>query len=114
MQMSHPNQYGVLESEHQEIVARRGRAYAAVNVALAEDGLYRHSVGIIYSHGGFGGPISIDDPGFPTVAAAIQAGLEKLLHRWHTPFPSEPQSIHDELADLRRQIEVRLRQPSLF
>lgn len=114
MEISTPNEWGALKTTHEEIVARHGRYFAAVNIAYCEDGLYRQSPELQYSYGGFCGPASIDDPGFATIAEAINAGLEELLSRWHNPFPSEPQSAHDELNDLRQQIESRIRQPSLF
>lgn len=115
MQVSKPNQYGAMKADYEETVARHGdRFFARVNVALCEDGLYRFSTSMMYSYGGFGGPVFSDCPGFATIAAAIDAGLEDLLRCWHKPFPSEPQSVHDELNDMRQQIEARLRQPSLF
>jgi hypothetical protein len=114
MEISEPNANGVLEPGREEIVARRGRSTAAVCIALCDDRLYRHSVSLHYSYGGFCGPIMMDDPGHPTLDAARTAGLEELLRRWRTPFPSDPRSAHDELADLRNQIEALLLQPSLF
>lgn len=115
MEISQPNEFGVMRPYHEEIVARHGeRYYAAVNVALCEDGLYRMSTSMMYSYGGFCGPVFMESEGFATLSAAIDAGLNDLLHRWHKPFPSEPQSVHDELDGMRQQIEARLRQPSLF
>lgn len=115
MEISKPNEFGALISDYEEVVAQYGeRCYAAVNVAFCEDGLYRHSTSLMYSYGGFTGPVFIDSSGFATIAAAIDAGLSELLRRWHAPFPSEPQSVHDELSDMRQEIEARLRQPSLF
>lgn len=115
MEVSTPNEFGSMNAGYEETVARHGaRYFARVNVALCEDGLYRFSTSMMYSYGGFSGPVFMSAPGFATVAAAIHAGLEDLLNRWHKPFPPEPQSVHDELADMRRQIEARLRQPTLF
>jgi hypothetical protein len=114
MQLSHPNKHGSPAAGHEEIVARHGRAYAAVTVALADDGLYYRGVDPRYSYGGYGSAPSIDEPGFPNLPAAVTAGLEELLRRWHKPFPSEPQSVHDKLNDLRHQIDARLRQPTLL
>ena len=114
MEISTPNEFGALTPGYRETVARHGRCFAAVNVARCEDGLYRCSTTLLYSYGGFSGPVFIDSPGFSTVAAAVDAGLAELLRRWHNPFASEPQSVHDELADMRRQIEARLRQPMLL
>lgn len=115
MDISQPNEYGVLKTRHREVVARHGdRYYAAVNIALCEDGLYRQGTSMMYSYGGFSSPVFLSTTGFATLAAAIDAGLEELLHRWHKPFPSEPESVHHELNDMRRQIEARLKQPSLF
>ena len=115
MEISQPNEYGAMRPGHREVVARHGeRYYAAVNVALCEDGLYRISTSMMYSYGGFSGPVFMEGQGFATLVAAIDAGLHELLRRWHKPFPSEPQSVHDELNGMRQQIEARLRQPSLF
>lgn len=114
MKISTPNENGVLPCSEQERVASHGRSYASIEYALWEDGLIRYSIHFQYSHGGFGGPISIDDDGYETKAAARIAGLEELLRRWHKPFPSEPQHIHDELRLMREQIESSLNQPSLF
>lgn len=114
MEVSTPNANGVLSEGLHDVVARRNRAYAAVNIALCEDGLYRCSVEMQYSYGGFSGPISIDSAGHQTIDAARMAGLDELLRRWHTPFPSDPQSVHAELADLRAQVESRRVQTSLF
>ena len=114
MEISTPNEFGAITPSHEEMVARHGRSFAAVKVALCEDGLYRCSTSLMYSYGGFSGPVFIGSPGFSQLTEAVAAGLDELLRRWHTPFPSEPQSVHDELNDMRQQIEARRRQPSLF
>jgi len=114
MQVSIPNVNGVLAPSHTEIVARQGRSYAAINLALAEDGRYRYAVSLSYSYGGFGGPICDDDEGYADVRSAKEAALAELLRRWHQPYPSDPQSVHDELRLMREQIERQLRQPTLF
>jgi hypothetical protein len=114
MDVSKPNGSGVLPPGHREIVAQCGGSYAAVNLALSEDGLYRFSTEWHSSRSGYGGPISLDAPGFSTAQAAITAGLQKLLGRWHSLFPSESHTVQHELAEMRRQIEARLRQRTLF
>jgi hypothetical protein len=114
MNVSYPNEHGVLEPGHRAVVASRGRAYAAVNIALREDGRFAYGLEMSYSHGGFMLPICVDRESFSTEEAARTAALDELLRRWHKPFPSEPASVHDELRDLREQVESRLRQPSLF
>ena len=114
MDISVPNCNGVLPEGLHDVLARRNRSYAAVNIALCEDGLYRMSVELRYSYGGFSGPIRLDDEGYPSLDAARTAGLRELLEQWPKPFASEPQSVHDELITMRDQVEVRLQQPSLF
>jgi hypothetical protein len=114
MKVSQPNEHGVLESGRREVVASRGRAYAAVNIALREDGRFSYGLEMNYSHGGFAFPICIDGESFATMDAAHTAALGELLRRWHKPFPSERTSVHDELRDLREQVESHLCQPSLF
>jgi hypothetical protein len=114
MKISKPNEYGAMAAGAEEVVASRGIAQATLRIALCEDGLYRQSAGIRYSYGGFGGPVWMSSPGYLTVAEARTAGLEELLRQWPTAWQSEPQSVHDELADLRCQVEAQLRQPSLF
>jgi hypothetical protein len=69
---------------------------------------------MMYSYGGHSSPVFISTPGYGTLPAAIDAGLEDLLRRWPAPFPFEPESVHDELNEMRQQIESRLKQPSLF
>jgi hypothetical protein len=114
MDISKPNEWGAMKAGHEDIVARHGRWFARVNVALCEDGLYRQSTSMLYSYGGHCGPVFMSTPGFTNVAAAIDAGLKELLRCWPTPFPSEPERVHDELCNMRQQIEARLKQPSLF
>jgi len=115
MEISKPNEYGAMKAGYEEVIARHGeRCFAKVNVALCEDGLYRQSTSMMYSYGGFSGPVFMCTPGYGAIAEAIDAGLRELLRRWHRPFPSEPQSVHDELNDMQQQIEARIRQPTLF
>jgi hypothetical protein len=114
MEISIPNENGVLDPTVEEIVARHGRSHAEIPIALCEDGLYRQSASLHYSYGGFSSPISIEDIGYASIADARTAGLEELLRRWHTPYPSYPRSVHDELADLRQQIVNQLQQPMLL
>lgn len=114
MQPAKPNASGVVPDGCREVVARDGRAYAAVTTALCEDGLWRYGVDMRYAHGGFSIPICIHAQGVSTPEAARMAALERLLKAWHSPFPSDPETVRDQLAELRQQIEARMRQPSLF
>jgi hypothetical protein len=114
MDISNFNENGMLEAGHREEVARHGRAFAGVDFALCDDGAYRYSIDVMYSYGGFCGPISVEGPSFATLASARDAALEELLRRFPTAWESEPQSVHDELRILREQVEAQLRQPSLF
>jgi hypothetical protein len=114
MDIAKPNEHGILQGGRHEIVARLRRAYAAVNIALCDDGLYRFSTELHYSYGGFCGPIRANEPGHPSLDAALNAGLEELLRKWRRPFPSDPASVHEELQSLREQLEAKLRQPTLF
>jgi len=114
MQVSYPNEYGILPEGLSETLARHGRAHATINIALCEDGQFRYGMSLMYSHGGFSSPISASCQGFPSIEAARAAAIERMLSRWHSPFPSDPASVHDELRHLREQLEAHLRQPSLF
>lgn len=114
MQPTKPNQHGVLPEDNREIVASRGRAFAAIRFALSEDGLYRYGLELNYSYGGLSYPICIDGEGFHTVEAARTAALEQLLRSCPKSFPSDPESIRVELFDLHRQVTTRLSQPTLF
>lgn len=114
MQVSHPNEHGVLPEGHREEVARHGRAYCAVNIALCDDGLFRFGIEMMYSHGGFSTPIFTDAEGYQSVDTARTAALTKLLDRWHKPFPSDPARVHEELRIMRERIEARLREPLLL
>jgi hypothetical protein len=114
MQVNHPNEHGVLPEGHREILASQGRSYAAISIALCANGHFRYGLDMMYSHGGFCFPICVDSDGFPTLAAARTAAIERMLRQWHTPFPSEPESVRVELRELRQQVESHLLQPSLF
>jgi hypothetical protein len=114
MEISTPNENGVLDCTAEEIVARHGRSYAAVNIAFCEDGLYRQSVSLSYSYGGYFAPIPVDATGHASFADARTAGMEELLRRWHSPFPSDPRSVHEELANMRQQIVDQLHQPTFL
>lgn len=114
MYISKPNQHGVLAPAMMETVARHGCSTASIDFACGEDGLYRYSVAVMYSYGGFTFPIRESDPGFPTLDAARTAALDELLRRWPRAFASDPQSVHDELAAMHGQVVSLIRQPSLF
>lgn len=112
--MKTPNEHGCYEKEALEDVARKGRAFAAVYWCHCDDGLYRVAVSLQYSYGGHCGPISASTPGYATAALAKEAGIAKLLQGYPKAWASDPQSVHNELAELRQQIERQLVQPSLF
>ena len=114
MEISRPNENGVLVPTTREIVAWHGRSYAAVHIALCEDGLYRQNVSLCYSHGGFGGPISTGAIGHASFADARTAGMKELLCVWAILLPSDPKSVHEELAELRQQIADQLQQPTFL
>lgn len=113
-QRSKPNENGVFDAVCREVIARRGRACASIALALCHDELYRYGVEMQSALGGFATPISIQSHGYPTLEAARTGALERLLRSWHAPFPSDPESVRAELADMHEQIEARLKQPSLF
>jgi hypothetical protein len=108
------NEWGTLKGGTEEVVAQRGRSYAAIRVGLCEDGLYRMSTSLQYSYGGHGGPIFLSMPGYVSFAEARIAAMEELLRTWPKGNLHEPRSVLDELADLREQLAGQLRQPSLF
>jgi hypothetical protein len=112
--MQTANDCGVYETENQEELARQGRAYAAVKICQCEDGLYRYGLDLMYSYGGFAYPISDRQNSFASYRAAKEAAIQKLLQRFPKPWPSDPQSVHDELRSMKAQIEQNFRQPSLF
>ena len=112
--MTKANKDGVYEPQIIEELARWGRSYARVEIAQCEDGLYRFSLDMSYSYGGFCGPITDRTLGFETAALAKDEATAVLLERFPKPWASEPQSVHDELRELKAQIEACLRQPMLF
>jgi len=114
MQVSHPNEHDVLPEGHSETLARHGRAHATITFALCEDGQFRYGLSMTYSYGGFSMPISGSCQGSPSIEAARSAAIEEMLSRWHSPFPSDPASVREELRRLREQLEAQLQQPSLF
>ncbi|MBX3436109.1 MAG: hypothetical protein KF861_01370 [Planctomycetaceae bacterium] len=114
MLISQPNEHGVLSEGHRELLASRGRFHATIKIALCDDGRFRYGLDMMYSYGGFAFPISIHDESFDSLAKARAAAIEAMLNHWPEAFPSEPASVHNELRDLREQVEGHLRQPSLF
>jgi hypothetical protein len=69
---------------------------------------------VSYSYGGFCGPIFETDEGFSTYKAAKGAGIAELLKRFPKAWESEPQSVHQELREMKAQIERHFSQPTLF
>lgn len=114
MQVSIPDENGVLNEGHRETVARSGRAHATITIALCEDGLFRYGLEMMFSCGGFRFPIRNDDVGFTTMPEARLAAIEGMLRSMHRPFPSDPESVQQELRQITEQLESHLRQPSLF
>lgn len=114
MQVSTPNDNGVIEEGHRETVAQRGRAHATITIALCEDGFFRYGLDMMYSYGGFGFPIRMDDESFASFATARNAALAAMLCHLPKAFPSEPAIVLEELRELRDQLEGHVRQPSLF
>lgn len=112
--MNKPNPYGVYEPESREELARHDRSYAAVKIARCEDDLYRYGLDLMYSYGGFAFPVTDDDEGYATYSEAKDAGTKKLLARFPVAWASKPQSVPDELREIRAQIEQKFLQPSLF
>ncbi|MGE0290440.1 MAG: hypothetical protein AB7F35_25460 [Acetobacteraceae bacterium] len=112
--MKQPNENGVYEADTTEELARRGRSHAAVRLCLCHDGRYRYALDMEYSYGGFCGPIFASGDGFATAREATDAATKELLRRFPKPWLGEPQSVHDELRELKAQIEQRFSQPTLF
>lgn len=112
--ISTANQCGVLVATRRDVVASRGRSYAAIKLARGEDGFYRYGLDLMYSYGGFGWSPHATDEGYATLNAATDAAIDELLRRWPKAFAQEPQGVHVELSEMRSQVESRLRQPSLF
>jgi hypothetical protein len=114
MQISTPNENDVYPDGASETVAILGRSNASIDFALCDDGKYPYSINLLYSYGGFCSPIFASQTPYSSQDAARTAGLEELLRKWPSGSHGEPQSVLDELGELRRQIEAKLRQPSLF
>lgn len=106
--MKEPNDIGLYEAEIIEELARIGQAYAAISMCQCEDGLYRSS------YCGFGEPISIQCNGIDGLNAAKEVATREMLRRFPASWPGDPQSVHDELREIRATIEREFRQPSLF
>ena len=97
-----------------EELARRGRSYASVKICQCEDGLFRYGLDCMYSYGGFSFPISSSQEGFASASAAKEAGTGELLKCFPKAWEGDPHSVHDELRDMKAQIEKNFCQPSLF
>jgi hypothetical protein len=114
MTPSIPNENGVYEPTHVEIVAACGRAHAEIRIALCDDGLYRFATAYEYSYGGALSPISEHGDDYPTLKAARVAAIDSLHRYWPKASPTAPASVHKELRDMRAQIEQRVEQPSFL
>jgi DNA-binding IclR family transcriptional regulator len=112
--MKSPNEYGVYEPEHKETFARFGRAEASVSICHCDDGLYRWSCSLSYSHGGSSSPILHSAAGRATYREAMNAGTAELLKRFPATYPCDPQSVKKELDTMRRQLEALMLQPCLL
>jgi hypothetical protein len=112
--MREPNEHGVYEPDTTCELARCGRSYASITLATCRDGLVRYAIHLHYSYGGMGGPIKDYSEGYASQAAAQDAGIAELLRCFPKWWPSEPSSVRDELEILKRMVEDKLRQPSLF
>jgi hypothetical protein len=112
--MKPANEHGINEADSIEEVARCGRSYVAVEICQCEDGLFRYGLDFMYSYGGFSNPISDGAEGFTSSSTAKDAGVKEILRRFPQYWPSEPQSVHDELRNIKAQIERNFCQLSLF
>jgi hypothetical protein len=112
--MKTPNENGVYDAETTEELARVGRSYVAVDLCQCEDGRYRYALDMQYSYGGFCGPIFGRGEGYASPREAVEAATRELLRRFPKAWASEPQSVHDELRELKAQIDQRFSQPTLF
>jgi hypothetical protein len=108
------NENGVYEPEITHELARRGRSYASVKIARCDDGLYRFALDMEASDRGFCGPITDRGTGHASSEAAKTAAAEKLLQRFPTARASDPESVQNELRELKAQVEQTLREPTLF
>jgi hypothetical protein len=109
------NDRGVFVDYHEEIVARFGRAKAAVGICQVREGVFVHCCSFEYSLGGFGYAPSVRtaEP-HVTAEQARLAGIEELLGRISgRGFPGDPPAAVAEHAALRSQLENQIRQPSL-
>jgi hypothetical protein len=104
--MQKANERGCYGAETTEELARCGRSYAAVKFCQCDDGRYRYALDMQYSYGGFCGPIFASGKGYTSSRAATDAAMRELLRRFPKTWASEPQSVHDELRELKAQIET--------
>lgn len=114
MQTSTLSDRNIYPATSREIVAQLGRSFAEIRFAYCDDGLFRFSLALQYSYGGYGGPIFAGAEPYPDIATARVAALEQLLADWPKPFAGDPASVHEELRLLRQQIAAKLSQPTLF
>lgn len=113
--MAEPNVFGVYPAEEEEVLAESGRAHIGAAYACCADGQYRFALSFRYSHGGFASPLTMQAPGFATLAAAREAALVMALARLEGMSGNgDPASAAQQILALLAQLRARWHQPALF
>lgn len=114
--MNTPNENGVYEFFQTETIAKLkgGCPYVSIRICNCDDGLFRYGLEVRCARVGFSFAPNIKQRGFNSSNAAKEAAMIELLAGFPKAMENDPQIVHDELRQLKAQIEAKIAQPSLF
>jgi len=111
----HVNDCGVFADYEVETVAKSGRAVAEVGVYKVQEGIFVHCCHFSSATTGSGyGPSVWCSTPHETAKQARLAGIAELLERIGQIGPGSEKTAHEDLRQIRRQLQRLVEQPTLF
>jgi hypothetical protein len=109
------NDHGVFAGYAREVVAKAGRAVAEVGIYKVRDGVYVHCSHFMSPTEGFGyAPNVWDSESHETETQARQAAIAELLERIRDDVPAREKTAHEDVRQIRQQLQRLIAQPTLF
>ena len=111
----HVNDSGVFADYETEIVARCGRAVAEVGIYKLRDGVFVHCTHYMTATSGSGyAPCVWCSTPHDTAKEARLTGIAELLERLRDAGHDSDKTGHEDMRQLRQQLQRQIEQPSLF